>query len=141
MHAMDGSVTSEQRIQQISTQSMETGTGAIEYWCNRQRSGVIAWHFERRMHRIVDELLFPGPWGESGSTIARCRPYSYDGDANLTMRSDGASLTHDPQSADSIQPGYDPATYLHDPMGRRISKTVDGMTTWFLWDGVQLLAE
>jgi len=33
------------------------------------------------------------------------------------------------------------ASYRYDPFGRRLEKTVDGTTTWFLWDGDDLLAE
>jgi RHS repeat-associated protein len=33
------------------------------------------------------------------------------------------------------------ASYLHDPFGRRIKKTVNAQVTWYLWDGNQLLAE
>jgi len=32
-------------------------------------------------------------------------------------------------------------TYRYDPFGRRLEKTVNGVTTWFVWDGDQLLAE
>ncbi len=33
------------------------------------------------------------------------------------------------------------ASYAYDPFGRRIRKSVNGVTTWYLWDGDQLLAE
>ncbi|MCO6411106.1 MAG: hypothetical protein J5I92_00015 [Thiogranum sp.] len=33
------------------------------------------------------------------------------------------------------------ASYAYDPLGRRIKKTVNGVTTWYLWDGAELLAE
>jgi len=29
----------------------------------------------------------------------------------------------------------------YDPLGRRIKKTVDGQSTWFVWDGTRLLGE
>ena len=31
--------------------------------------------------------------------------------------------------------------YEYDALGRRIRKTVNGTSTWFLWDNVRLLAE
>jgi RHS repeat-associated protein len=42
----------------------------------------------------------------------------------------------------SISQGTSTTTYQYDPYGRRISKTVDGETTWFVWDNEsRLLAE
>ena len=33
------------------------------------------------------------------------------------------------------------AQYLYDSFGRRIRKTVNGVATWFVWDGTDLIAE
>ncbi|MCD7041233.1 polymorphic toxin type 47 domain-containing protein [Pseudomonas sp. MAFF 311096] len=40
-----------------------------------------------------------------------------------------------------IQPNGQTASYRYDPFGRRISKTVDGLTTEFFWQGDKLIAE
>ncbi|MFT0476730.1 RHS repeat-associated core domain-containing protein, partial [Pseudomonas antarctica] len=39
------------------------------------------------------------------------------------------------------QPNGQTASYRYDPFGRRISKTVDGITTEFFWQGDKLVAE
>ncbi|NMF39649.1 RHS repeat-associated core domain-containing protein, partial [Pseudomonas sp. SWRI 103] len=39
------------------------------------------------------------------------------------------------------QPNGQTASYRYDPFGRRISKTVDGITTEFFWQGEKLIAE
>jgi len=39
------------------------------------------------------------------------------------------------------QPNGQTASYRYDPFGRRISKTVDGTTTEFFWQGDKLIAE
>ncbi|MVW98375.1 type IV secretion protein Rhs, partial [Pseudomonas sp. PB100] len=39
------------------------------------------------------------------------------------------------------QPNGQTASYRYDPFGRRISKTVDGITTEFFWQGDKLIAE
>lgn len=52
--------------------------------------------------------------------------FSYNKDNRLTSYNDGATVV---------------ATYQYDPMGRRISKTVAGVTTWYLWDQGKLIAE
>ncbi|TWC70046.1 RHS repeat-associated protein [Pseudomonas sp. SJZ103] len=39
------------------------------------------------------------------------------------------------------QPNGQTASYRYDPFGRRISKTVDGLTTEFFWQGDKLIAE
>ena len=39
------------------------------------------------------------------------------------------------------QPNGQTASYRYDPFGRRISKTVDNITTEFFWQGDKLVAE
>ncbi|PHX44146.1 hypothetical protein AO284_28750 [Pseudomonas sp. NZIPFR-PS2] len=41
----------------------------------------------------------------------------------------------------TTQPNGQTASYRYDPFGRRISKTVDGITTEFFWQGDTLIAE
>lgn len=68
--------------------------------------------------------------------------YGYDEDGNLTSRSDGATFAFDADNRlIAFSRGATAASYRYDPFGRRISKTVDGATTYYLWDQSQLLAE
>jgi RHS repeat-associated protein len=68
--------------------------------------------------------------------------YTFDDDGNTTSRSDGAVLTytHENRLA-SFTKGATTASYVYDPMGRRIKKTANGVTTWYLWEGNDLLGE
>ena len=68
--------------------------------------------------------------------------YSFDDDGNMTGRSDGAALVYNKENRlIQFSKGATSAAYQYDPMGRRIAKTVNGITTWYLWDGSDLLAE
>jgi len=81
------------------------------------------------------------------------RGYTFDADGNLVEIDDGqlvpttlADLTFDRtnrlQEYDEV--GGPTTTYRYDPFGRRVMKTVDDgtpETTWYLWDGDQLLGE
>jgi RHS repeat-associated protein len=66
---------------------------------------------------------------------------SYDGNGNLT--NDGTnSFTYDTENhlLTTTMPGRT-ASYTYDPLGRRASKTVDGVRTSFLHDGDREIAE
>jgi RHS repeat-associated protein len=68
--------------------------------------------------------------------------YTFDADGSLATRSDGTTFSHDVESRLAQYAGASTtASYLNDSVGRRIRKTVNGATTWFLWDGTRLLAE
>jgi RHS repeat-associated protein len=68
--------------------------------------------------------------------------YSFDTDGNMTTRSDGGSFTYDARNRlVQFSGGAVNASYLHDANGRRIRKTVGGVTTWFLWDQIRVVAE
>lgn len=74
-------------------------------------------------------------------TASPGRSYTYDADGNLQTRSDGAQLVHNARNRlVSFTRGAVTASYLHDSSGRRIRKTVNGVNTWFLWDGQNMLA-
>jgi RHS repeat-associated protein len=67
--------------------------------------------------------------------------FSYDGHGNLV--GDGINAyTYDAQNrlTSATTPDHD-VTYGYDPMGRRSSKTVDGVTTRHLYDGNQVIGE
>ncbi len=67
--------------------------------------------------------------------------YSYDGNGNLT--DDGPNgYTYDVENRlTSAQNVSHNSTYAYDGLGRRISKTVDGSTTYFVYDGDQIIEE
>ncbi len=67
--------------------------------------------------------------------------FSYDGNENLT--SDGTlTLGYDSESRlITSRRGSNTATYTYDPFGRRLTKTVNGVVTRFLYDGDEVIAE
>ncbi|MES2676501.1 MAG: RHS repeat-associated core domain-containing protein, partial [Pseudomonadota bacterium] len=68
--------------------------------------------------------------------------YTYDTAGNQTGRSDGVVMTYDTDNRlISYTKGTTSATYVYDPFGRRIKKTVNGVVTFYVWDGGQLSAE
>jgi RHS repeat-associated protein len=68
--------------------------------------------------------------------------YTFDNDGNMATRSDGGSFAYDARNRlIQFTRGAVTASYLHDVNGRRIRKTVNGATTWFLWDRARVLAE
>ncbi len=72
--------------------------------------------------------------------------YDYDDDGSLAVRDPNqpviASFSWDLDNRLSARSaGGTGATYTYDPFGRRIRKTVPGITTSFLWNGRQLSAE
>ncbi|WP_444894491.1 RHS repeat domain-containing protein [Microbulbifer sp. TRSA001] len=58
-------------------------------------------------------------------TGAENKTFAYDLENRLTSYTDGSTI----------------ASYGYGVSGRRLFKTVDGTTTWFLWNGAQLIAE
>jgi len=68
--------------------------------------------------------------------------YTFDADGSVATKSDGSTFSHDVESRlTRYAGGSTTASYLYDSVGHRIRKTVNGTTTWFLWDGTSLLAE
>jgi RHS repeat-associated protein len=68
--------------------------------------------------------------------------YTFDADGSVATKSDGSTFSHDVESRlAGYAGGSITASYLYDSVGHRIRKTVNGTTTWFLWDGTSLLAE
>ncbi|QIB07306.1 RHS repeat protein [Pseudomonas fluorescens] len=91
----------------------------------------------------------PGPTTLKGNRLLRegDRHYDYDAFGNLIRERRGQALVsayrYDSQhrligvtTADGRE-----TSYRYDAFGRRISKTVDGLTTEFFWQGDQLVAE
>jgi RHS repeat-associated protein len=87
----------------------------------------------------------PSSWEYDGNNQINASPdvtYAFDADGNLINRSDGAILAYDVTNRLISFVGAATGDYQYEPAGRRISKTINGtQTTWFLWDGTQLLAE
>lgn len=68
--------------------------------------------------------------------------YGYDSDGNQTSRSDGSTFSFDMQNQlVNYSKSGTTAIYTYDPFGRRIRKSVNGVTTNFVWDGASLIGE
>ncbi len=109
---------------------------------------------ERFGHDPASNLLMqdrPGPDIVAGNRLLMQGDYHYDYDAfgNLIRerRGKGHSLVteyrYDCQHrlVEVTNPNGQIASYRYDPFGRRISKTVDIITTEFFWQGDKLIAE
>ncbi|MGY2363771.1 RHS repeat-associated core domain-containing protein, partial [Pseudomonas azotoformans] len=109
---------------------------------------------ERFGHDPAGNVLMqdrPGPDIVAGNRLMIQGDHHYDYDAfgNLIRerRSKGHQLVteyrYDCQHRliGIKKPNGQTASYRYDPFGRRISKTVDGMTTEFFWQGDKLIAE
>ncbi|WDU65736.1 DUF6531 domain-containing protein [Pseudomonas poae] len=109
---------------------------------------------ERFAHDPAGNLLMqdrPGPDIVAGNRlmIQGDRQYDYDAFGNLIRerRGKGHQLVteyrYDSQHRliGVTQPNGQTASYRYDPFGRRISKTVDGKTSEFFWQGDKLIAE
>ncbi|WP_460137712.1 RHS repeat-associated core domain-containing protein [Pseudomonas sp. S1_E04] len=109
---------------------------------------------ERFGHTPAGTLLMqdrPGPDIVAGNRlmIQGDRHYDYDAFGNLIRerRGKGQQLVteyrYDCQHRliSLKQPNGQTASYRYEPFGRRISKTVDGITTEFFWQGDKLIAE
>ncbi|TKJ97611.1 type IV secretion protein Rhs [Pseudomonas fluorescens] len=109
---------------------------------------------ERFGHNPAGNLLMqdrPGPdiVAANRLIIQGDRHYDYDAFGNLIRerRGKGQQLVteyhYDCQHRliGITQPNGQTASYRYDPFGRRISKTVEGKTTEFFWQGDKLIAE
>ncbi len=68
--------------------------------------------------------------------------YTYDADGNTKTVSDGTTFTFDyTNRLNTYANGTNNSSYVYDTFGKRIKKIVNGVTTWFVWDGSKLLAE
>ncbi|QXI61691.1 RHS domain-containing protein [Pseudomonas sp. OE 28.3] len=109
---------------------------------------------ERFGHDPAGNLLMqdrPGPDIVAGNRLMIQGDHHYDYDAfgNLIRQRRGkghqlvTEYRYDCQHRliGITQPNGQTASYRYDPFGRRISKTVDGKTTEFFWQGDKLVAE
>ncbi|AIB35586.1 RHS repeat-associated core domain-containing protein [Pseudomonas simiae] len=109
---------------------------------------------ERFAHDPAGNLLMqnrPGPDIVAGNRLMIQGDHHYDYDAfgNLIRERRGKGHTLVTEYRYDCQhrligikkPNGQTASYRYDPFGRRISKTVDGITTEFFWQGDTLIAE
>ncbi|MBK3493252.1 RHS repeat-associated core domain-containing protein, partial [Pseudomonas sp. MF2857] len=109
---------------------------------------------ERFAHNPAGNLLMqdrPGPdiVAANRLMIQGDRHYDYDAFGNLIRerRGKGQQLVteyrYDCQHRliGITKPNGETASYRYDPFGRRVSKTVEGKTTEFFWQGDKLIAE
>ncbi|MBC3237534.1 RHS repeat domain-containing protein, partial [Pseudomonas lurida] len=109
---------------------------------------------ERFGHDPAGNLLMqnrPGPDIVAGNRlmIQGDNHYDYDAYGNLIRERRGKGHTLVTEYRYDCQhrligiktPNGQTASYRYDPFGRRISKTVDGITTEFFWQGDTLIAE
>ncbi|MBA6046774.1 rhs family protein [Pseudomonas lactis] len=109
---------------------------------------------ERFAHNPAGNLLMqdrPGPdiVAANRLMIQGDRHYDYDAFGNLIRerRGKGQQLVteyrYDCQHRliSITKPNGETASYRYDPFGRRVSKTVEGKTTEFFWQGDKLIAE
>lgn len=73
-------------------------------------------------------------------TTAGATNPTYDPNGNLTS-ADGTAYAYDVENRLVSATGATSATLTYDPMGRLSSTTSAGATTWFLYDGDELVAE
>ncbi|WP_260961735.1 RHS repeat-associated core domain-containing protein [Pseudomonas citri] len=109
---------------------------------------------EHFTHDPAGNLLMmdrPGPTTLKGNRLTRegDRHYDYDAYGNLVRERRGKAqclvteYRYDSQHRliEVTAPDGREASYRYDAFGRRTSKTVDGQTTEFIWQGEQLIAE
>jgi len=81
-------------------------------------------------------------------TSSATHTYTYDADGNMTeernrVTGEKKKMVYDSESRmvrfehypNEIQPADTVAEYVYDLFGRRLSKTVNGVTTYFYWEG------
>ncbi|MFK5894611.1 MAG: RHS repeat-associated core domain-containing protein, partial [Pseudomonadota bacterium] len=68
--------------------------------------------------------------------------YVFDDDGSMTSNSNGEVYNYNKLSElINYTNGSTTVSYKYDPFGKRLNKTVNGVTTWFLWDRSKLLTE
>ncbi|MCK5655021.1 MAG: RHS repeat protein [Candidatus Aureabacteria bacterium] len=71
--------------------------------------------------------------------------YSYDDNGNLIQKNDGAIITGYTYDYENrlvlVDDGISMVGYTYSPLGERLSKTINGITTYFFYDGKNILME
>ena len=89
------------------------------------------------------EKITPNPKNAQKLLGDGVNTYAYDFNGSQTSRTGGASygFVNDLDNRLSSISGAESATYTYDYQGRRTSKTVSGVTTKYLYDGLNLVSE
>jgi len=120
----------ENRLTSFARQNGQTQSWNLSLvgdWSSFNDNGTL----ETRTHNAVHEL-----------TAINGNPLTYDLKGNLTGNSNGQGYVWDFENRmSSAVVGANTATYAYDALGRRVSKTFGGVTTVFVNDGLQEIAE
>ncbi len=89
------------------------------------------------------EKISPNPKNAQKLLGDGLNSYAYDFNGSQTSRTGGASygFVNDLDNRLASITGAESATYTYDYQGRRSSKTVSGVTTKYLYDGLNLVSE
>nr|WP_319397160.1 RHS repeat-associated core domain-containing protein [uncultured Desulfobacter sp.] len=120
-----------------------TGTATYTFTTNnigiRTQTDVDDYRFVYRQAGIVSTAYTPNNLNQY-TAVGGLNP-AYDGNGNLT--SDGTNTyayNAENRLVTAVTPDHT-AAYVYDPMGRRIEKEVDSVTTRYLHDGNQVIVE
>jgi len=103
-------------------------------WESTLRDGVS----EKRTHSPAHEILSVTRSSTPTLTL------NHDAKGNMILTSAGQTLAWDVENrlaSASAVPGWPGGSYQYDALGRRLSKTTGGLTTRFIHDGDQVVAE
>jgi RHS repeat-associated protein len=116
-------------------------TFAYDAMGNRTSATLLGWGTLNYAANALNQFTTVTPAGGAAFQPA------YDVNGN-TLTLPGRALAYDGQSrlasatlGTAGLPGYHAASFVYDARNRQVSRTVDGQTTYFVWDGWSLLAE
>jgi RHS repeat-associated protein len=128
-----GRLTGYSRQEQRGTQNFNSSGSYTYDLANNLQGGAGGWTYNTN-----NQVTAAPPLGG----LAGATGLAYDAAGNLTA-ANGMSFSYDALGNPSTISGtpYGTASFTYDAFGRRTSKTVNGQTTYFLYDGDALIAE